>query len=45
MIMYVSCLIIRASKVQYLIALSNTEAGYIAPSTALSEVIVILNLL
>ena len=44
MIMYASCPIIWASKIQYFIALSTTEAEYIALSTTLLEVIEIVNL-
>ena len=43
--MYAGCPIIWASKMQSLIALSTTEAGYIALSTALREVISVINLI
>ena len=44
-ITYAGCPIVWASKMQSLIALSTTEAEYIALSTALREVIAILHLL
>ena len=43
--MYAGCPIVWASKMQLLIALSSTEAEYIALSTALREVIGVMNLL
>ena len=43
--MYAGCPIVWASKMQTLIALSTTEAEYIALSTALREVIGIMNLI
>ena len=43
-IMYAGCPIVWASKMQTLIALSTTEAEYIALSTALREVIGVMNL-
>ena len=43
--MYAGCPIIWASKMQSLIALSTTEAEYIALSTALREVISVINLI
>ena len=42
---YAGCPILWKSKVQSGIALSTTEAGYIALSTALREVIAIIRLL
>jgi hypothetical protein len=44
-IMYAGCPIIWASKMQTLVALSTTEAEYIALSSALREVIYVMNLL
>jgi hypothetical protein len=44
-ILYAACPIIWASKMQQLIALSTTEAKYIALSTALREVITVIHLL
>lgn len=44
-ILYAGCPILSASKMQTLVALSTTEAEYIALSSALREVIGILNLL
>jgi hypothetical protein len=44
-IMYAGCPIVWASKLQPLIALSTTEAEYIALLTALREVIAVMNLL
>jgi hypothetical protein len=44
-IKYAGCPIIWASKMQPLIALSTTEAEYIALSTALREVIAVMNLM
>lgn len=44
-IMYAGCPIVWASKMQSLVALSTTEAEYIALSTALHEVIAIMNLM
>ena len=44
-IMYAGCPIVWASKMQTLIALSTTEAEYIALSTALREVIGVMNLI
>jgi hypothetical protein len=44
-IMYAGCPIIWASKMQPLIALSTTEAEYIALSTALREVIAVMHLM
>ena len=44
-IMYAGCPIVWASKMQLLVALSTTEAEYIALSTALREVIGIMNLM
>lgn len=44
-ILYAGCPIIWASKMQQLIALSTTEAEYIALSTALRDVIYVINLL
>jgi hypothetical protein len=44
-IMYAGCPIIWASKMQSLVALSTTEAEYIALSSSLREVIYVINLL
>eukprot|EP00980_Cylindrotheca_fusiformis_P020026 scaffold7110_cov112-Cylindrotheca_fusiformis.AAC.1 len=44
-IMYAGCPIIWASKMQTLVALSTTEAEYIALSSALREVISVINLM
>jgi hypothetical protein len=44
-IMYAGCPIIWASKMQTLVALSTTEAEYIALSSALREVIAVINLI
>ena len=44
-IMYAGCTILRRSSMQKLVALSTTEAEYISLSSALREVIAIINLL